>query len=152
MSEHDRLRDLLGVYVLGGLSAGERADVDDHLAECDRCRDDLVELAPIPGLLSQVQLDDLETPSPPDPDAVVAAARADLDRLRASRARWRRATGLAAAVALLALGASLILEPGRSDPAQRETVALVLDAAPTVGGSITVEERGWGTYVHVALK
>jgi hypothetical protein len=152
MNEHDRLRDLLGVYVLGGLSAAERAEVDDHLSGCARCRDDLVELAPIPGLLSQVRLGDLEASPPPDPDVVVAGARADLDRLRASRARWRRAAGIAAAVALVAVGASLVLEPGRSDPAERETVALVLDAGPTVGGSISVEERAWGSYVHVSLE
>jgi len=38
-------------YVLGALSPGERQSFEEHLAGCVGCRDDLVTIAALPGLL-----------------------------------------------------------------------------------------------------
>ncbi len=47
----------LGVYVLGAIGAADRSAVDTHLACCADCRDELAELAGLPGLLSRVATD-----------------------------------------------------------------------------------------------
>jgi len=44
----------LGVYVLGAAEHDERRKVEAHLPHCQSCRDELVRLAPIPGLLAAV--------------------------------------------------------------------------------------------------
>lgn len=36
-AEHEELRDSLGLYVLGGLTAADRAEVEVHLATCEEC-------------------------------------------------------------------------------------------------------------------
>jgi anti-sigma factor RsiW len=46
----------LGAYVLGAIGPGERAQVDEHLAACLRCREKLAGLAGLPGLLRRVPL------------------------------------------------------------------------------------------------
>ncbi|HTX83832.1 MAG TPA: zf-HC2 domain-containing protein [Streptosporangiaceae bacterium] len=43
----------LGVYVLGVIGSADRSVVDAHLACCADCRDELAELAGLPGLLSR---------------------------------------------------------------------------------------------------
>ena len=54
-----RIRQELGVYVLGAIEPGQRAVVGRHLAACPRCRAELAELAELPGLLRRVPADDL---------------------------------------------------------------------------------------------
>jgi anti-sigma factor RsiW len=48
----------LGVYVLGVIGSADRIAVDAHLACCADCRDELAELAGLPGLLSRATLDE----------------------------------------------------------------------------------------------
>jgi anti-sigma factor RsiW len=50
----------LGVYVLGAIGTADRGAVDAHLASCAACRDELVGLACLPGLLSRVTADEAE--------------------------------------------------------------------------------------------
>jgi len=52
----DMMRINLGAYVLGALEAAERAQTETHLATCQACRDELVHLAGLPGLLSRLTL------------------------------------------------------------------------------------------------
>lgn len=111
-----QVRHELGVYVLGAIGPGDRARVEQHLAACPRCREELAGLAGLPGLLRRV---------PPDgamqawaDDTSGARAGPALDRLtgRMSRIRLRRrltavaaalAVGLAAATGLQVLHAHL---------------------------------------------
>jgi predicted anti-sigma-YlaC factor YlaD len=98
----------LGAYVVGALDHTERAELEAHLAYCPMCRDELAELAPLPGLLSRLTVDEAVAGPPAldiaDPDGamldrLLAAAR---ERRRASRTSWVAA---AAAVVIL-VGAS----------------------------------------------
>jgi hypothetical protein len=50
----------LGVYLLGALEPEERSAFETHLSGCDACRTELVRLAPLPGLLNQITLDDFD--------------------------------------------------------------------------------------------
>jgi predicted lipoprotein with Yx(FWY)xxD motif len=45
------IRVQLGVYVVGAITPADRAPVVRHLATCPNCRDELVGLAALPGLL-----------------------------------------------------------------------------------------------------
>jgi hypothetical protein len=48
------------VYVLGALTARERYRFERHLRGCPTCRDELVWLAGMPGLLRRLSLADAE--------------------------------------------------------------------------------------------
>jgi anti-sigma factor RsiW len=54
----------LGVYLLGAIEAVGRSAVDAHLAICAACRDELAELADLPGLLSRVTADEADSLAP----------------------------------------------------------------------------------------
>ena len=45
------IRVQLGIYVFGAITPADRALVVRHLATCPNCRDELVGLAALPGLL-----------------------------------------------------------------------------------------------------
>ena len=95
----------LGAYLLGALDPRERAEVEHHLSECRRCRDELAELAPLPGLMSRITLDEAISGPPPIDDAM-------LERLLVAATSERRTAGvrrrfLAAAAAVVLVGGPL---------------------------------------------
>jgi putative zinc finger protein len=93
----------LGAYVIGSLEPAERADLEAHLAMCPACRDELAELAPLPGLLSRLSVEEALTGPPPVDDAMLERllAAAQRERRRVARGRWLAA---AAAVVVLVAG------------------------------------------------
>jgi len=68
----------LGAYLLGALDPAERAAMESHVADCPDCRRELLELAPLPGLLRHTPFDELPQGAPPDP-----AERLPVERLPA---------------------------------------------------------------------
>src|SRR5215475_3863578 len=94
----------LGVYVLGAVERDERRKIEAHLPHCQLCRDELIRLAPIPGLLAAVppqapqrlQHDEAVWAS----SQVIAARAGDLGRNQ--RAGRLRAAGLAGSLAAAA--------------------------------------------------
>ena len=105
-----QVRNELGVYVLGAIGPAERARVDQHLAACPRCREELAGLAGLPGLLRRV---------PPDvamqawaDDTSGARPGPPLDRLisRMSRIRLRRRLTAVAAALVVGLAAATGLQ------------------------------------------
>jgi hypothetical protein len=73
----------LGAYVLGALEREERAGLEAHLETCDICREELDRLAPLPGLLSRLTVEEaevLETALGPEgPDPAEAGSSAPLE-------------------------------------------------------------------------
>jgi Putative zinc-finger len=63
-------RQALGVYVLGAIDPAERALVDEHVASCRDCRDELDGLAGLPDLLLRVGADELGRISLEDAEAL----------------------------------------------------------------------------------
>jgi len=53
-----------GPYVLGALLSAERENYERHLATCSECRNDVAELAVLPGLLGRLDLATVEGLSP----------------------------------------------------------------------------------------
>ena len=107
------IRHSLGVYVLGAIEPGERAQVDEHLATCADCREELASLAGLPALLRRVPTAEAERLAVADqadsatgetpPDHLLPSLLARTTQARRVR-RWRELAA-AAAVAVLALGA-----------------------------------------------
>lgn len=64
----------LGAYVLGALERAERAGLEAHLETCEVCREELDRLAPLPGLLSRLTLDEAEVLATAEPGPAAGAA------------------------------------------------------------------------------
>lgn len=152
---HEELRLSLGSYVLGSLAPADRAAVDAHLTGCASCREELASYAALPALMSRVNLDQVRQPAPPVPPAVlnralgaVAVAQdAQVIQLR----RWRTATALAVAAALIV---AVLLGP----PAIRSWTQSVPDGTPLVAavgvsasGSASLQPKPWGTAITLQL-
>jgi len=95
----------LGAYLLGALDPRERAEVELHLTECRRCRDEVADLAPLPGLMSRITVEEAVSGPPPVDDAM-------LERLLTAATRERRTSAvrlrlLAAAAAVVLIGGSV---------------------------------------------
>jgi anti-sigma-K factor RskA len=152
-----------GAYVLGALSPTERASYERHLAGCATCREEVGEVAVLPGLLGRLDSAGIEqiasAPSSESrmPDLIDAVTRSRRrDRMRR---RWRTA-GSALAAACLALfvglGAGMLRTTTPDTPDSGiELVAMrsVIQDAP-VSAEIGLTTTKWGTEItmHCAYK
>ena len=159
------IKQALGVYVLGAIDPAERARVDEHLATCADCREELASLAGLPAMLRKVPVieaerlaaaeQDPELTGGPSPEMLTSllGRTANVRRIR----RWR---GLAAAAAV-ALGAvaggaavTSALQPSGSHPpshVQLTTWRQTSGTGPALGAHLIVRYRNqpWGTQMEV---
>ena len=105
-------RPSLGVYVLGAIEPAERTLVDNHLATCRDCRDELAGLAGLPALLARVSPEEVSRITADDVQPVVDERPSEdllgtVIDLAAARRRKNnlRYIGAAAAAAAIAVGA-----------------------------------------------
>lgn len=144
-----------GAYVLGALSPEDRVAFERHLPGCDTCALSVRQLAGLPGLLARVPVEilDPEQPPVPVPETLLPA----LVR-RARRTQRRRAWitgGLAAAAAVVALGAVGVAtlggddDPGTAAPSSGPTTATPTLMTPVgnepISGWLSLTQVGWGT-------
>lgn len=134
MSAEAHDAQMLGAYVLETLDPDERRDVDAHLAECEICRADLVELEAVKDVLQDIPPEALMH-GPPDADLVLQRTlrqvREEVSKEVSSAARRRWVPAVAAAAVLLAgaIGGGVALGRGTAP----EPVAQVPPSpAPTV--------------------
>jgi len=92
----------LGAYLLGALDPRERAEVEHHLSGCRRCRDELADLAALPGLMSRITVDEAISGPPPVDDAMLERLLTAATRERRTAVVRRRLLAVAAAVVLVA--------------------------------------------------
>lgn len=139
----------LGAYLLGTISPTERGAVDLHLPTCSTCRDEVVSLASLPGLLCRVAAEDLDDLRPPVPVPAPTAPP-----VHAGRRRGRRGVIAAVAVGLAGVGLAGVLtlvtigEPTWPEPA---AVFAATDTTSQVQASATLMSRPWGTQVQLQL-
>ena len=155
--DHVHELEAVGLLVAGALTPTERLEVERHLRLCELCRDELVEVAALPGLLRRVADDGGAAAGPTLAVTGSATARARLVTAAQTtmRRRRRRQSVLASAVLLpIALGATLLVGPlGQRESAGPELVAMQrADAAVQVDGSLATEGRSWGTEVTVQMR
>ena len=147
----------LGSYVVGALDPDERITVEQHLESCPVCRDELSELAGLPGLLARVDVNDvLEGEPAPPPELLDRLLAAAADENRA--ARRRRFMVAAAAVAIASAGAAAAAAQiaeghSTSSPAATAHVRVLTgsDATTHVAARISEQAKNWGTAVRVQL-
>lgn len=156
-------RQSLGVYVLGAIGPAERAQVEEHLATCPECREELAGLAGLPALLRRVPVAEAERLVDPEPAAAPGERllRSLLERAtRVRRARRWRGLAAAAAVVLVAVGggaaADSALQPAASPPSRH--VPHSWQTATTTnsvsGARITVQYAAippWGTVMNIRV-
>ena len=146
----------LGAYVLGALEDRERDRVDDHVAGCPACREELETLIPVRSYLARVsteELLELDAPAPP----VALRTRLRI-AVRAERRRTlRRRTAAVAALAAVVMAAAVAWRAGEGRPAaDRPPVvagpaATAADAGTGVRATVAATQRPWGTELRVRL-
>lgn len=124
----------VGAYLFGSLDLKERSAFERHLSGCDACQAEMLRLAPLPGLLGRLSLEDVENldeiPSyPPKPHH-----------------QRRVLIACAAVLVLLALvGGILFLRPS---PAPTWAAQ---DQGTGVDASVSMVTKSWGTEMWFKL-
>ena len=145
-------------YVLGALSPAERREFEDHLKGCAACASSVGELAGLPGLMSQVSVEELtaEVEAPPE-TLLPSLARA----VRRERARRRLTFGTAAVAAacLVAVGAvaligpdsptRLPIAPSASTASGSANLTLSAVVPSPVTASARLVDMAWGTRIDL---
>jgi Putative zinc-finger len=145
----------LGAYVLGALEREERSGLEAHLETCGICRDELDRLAPLPGLLSRLTIDEAEvlaTAEPESPKSPAPLERALFDVARERRrSRLMRVAAIAAAlvVAAVAVVSGPLFGGGVDEPAP--LTAAASDPGTGVQGSAELSREPWGTRLELSL-
>jgi hypothetical protein len=146
----------LGVYLLGALEPVQRAEVDQHLRICPRCREQLASLAALPALLRRIP--DAQTVLG-EPGSAAQPARTGPDQLIHEVARHRRrtraATAAAAAAGLItvtAVTASLSDHSGAQPTAQTWDATVQSGSSATgVWAQVRYAPRAWGTELETRI-
>lgn len=145
-AEHERYADWDAAYALGALSATERAEFEEHLAGCDRCREAVAELTSTVFALARVSAEDAQRIADQDADGaapvrVLAAARA---RRRTRRRAVTWIVGAAAAVVVAVVVSVALLVPRPAEAVALEPVG----GAPVVA-TVALTSVPWGTKLDV---
>ena len=145
--EHRALRELIGAYVLGGLTDAERLSLQAHLDGCAECRAEVEELAPVVTALRGVDPDVLDTTTAPPPalgEAILASVREGSRRQDRDRLLRRAGAGLLAAAVLVGVFfLGVRLAPAPTTP---PVIAMAVDRVATgVQAEAGLVRHTWGT-------
>jgi hypothetical protein len=151
-------RNELGVYVLGAIGPAERAQVDQHLAGCPWCREELAGLAALPGLLHRVPPDVALRAWTDDPRGPLPGPPVDRLIRRVAAIRRRRRLMAAAAALLIGLAAATGLHVIQGRPASTAAAAprwtdTATGASAATGARATVRyaAQPWGAELEVRV-
>ena len=158
----EHLRTAIGAYALGALDPDEAAAIRRHLEDCEKCRAEYDELAPLPGLLSLADgaEEAVEKPlSPAFEERLLDAFARDRASSPRRRLRWRLprrrwlavgAVGLAA-IAAAAVGVTLLDDDG--PPARRYALTFQnVNGPPSAQAAANLESSDAGTRVHLIVR
>ena len=149
------------VYVLGALSAAERAEYERHLPGCEECSRAVRELAGLPGLLSKVPLEVVEPPGEHEPvpetllPAVVSEARRSLRRRRSAIVVTVAAAAAVVVVAVTGVVVATLDDDGppAAAPSAAQSTAPPVEmeslGAGWVTGWVSLTEVKWGTRIDL---
>lgn len=154
--DHRSVREMLGAFVLGHLSASEETAIRAHLDGCPDCRRDLAEIAPVAHELAVVDLDRVSAAPTPSPDlghriqAAVSRERHRRDQL----ARRRHVLLAAAAVLVVLLVGGIGLKIGQelSDAPVATAPIEAVEVRSRLGGvqaSAGVVAHTWGVEIKL---
>jgi hypothetical protein len=146
----------LGAYVLGALDERERDRIDDHVAGCDRCREELEALMPVGSYLARASAEELLAlgrPPVAPPAALQARVRAAVraERRRVVRRRLAAVAALAAAVALAVVALPAGEERPARPPVATTQATAAADQRTGVRATVAATPRAWGTELRVRV-
>ncbi len=153
MSEHPETRNLLGPYVMGALDSQEERIVEEHLQECEDCREEEQDLRLVHERLADLAYA-TEKPPPELRDRVVAGMTHGLPHGMPRREQRRRVppwAAVAAALCVLAL-LGVVFASGVSDLFAPETATTTLrptELAPEAGGELRIERTSANTQAEL---
>jgi predicted anti-sigma-YlaC factor YlaD len=163
MTEHDEIRESLGVYVLGALGTAETAEVTAHLDGCESCRLDYSRLAGLPDALALVPPEAWKPAPPSDLLLGRLLTRLSAEQQTDRRAQRRRlvAGSVAAAVAAAIIGGASVTwlrtatDSSAANPDTAQTAASWrlsgTSADGEIWGSVTVIPVAWGSRMELRL-
>ncbi|MET9630872.1 zf-HC2 domain-containing protein [Lentzea sp. NPDC006480] len=125
----------VGAYLFGSLDLKERSAFERHLTGCDACQAEMLRLAPLPGLLGRLSLEDVENlddipECPPEPN----------------RHRHRVLIACAAVLVVLALAGGIFFL--KAPPAPTWAAQ---DQETGIEASVAMVTRSWGTEMRFKL-
>ncbi|MEU8251280.1 zf-HC2 domain-containing protein [Nonomuraea sp. NPDC048916] len=144
----EEVRLTLGAHALGALDPDEALQVDLHLATCEVCGAELLELEGVSAFLGKVSERDVEL--------VASPPRQVLDRLLNARAkrhrRGRVLLAVAASVAVLAVGGTVWTASARQ--ASQEATSAAAPAPETAGDTAARADQAdqAETKIHIELQ
>lgn len=150
-------RELLGVYVVGAIEPGERAEVDAHLNQCYECREELAGLAPLTAMLHRVPVEEAERIALGAAEDVYDEPPPDmLDSLlsqvgRRRRARRFRAMFTAAAAILIAVGGAAAVTQSLAPDHQHAKFDTATASRGVLGATVRYGQSSWGTSMSVQV-
>ena len=168
-AEHDELRRLLGGYLLGGLDEADLDRLDAHLRDCDECRREVDELAPVPELLkslpetrragddgAEAPVSLASRPSAENIENLLRKMRAERSREnRRARVRWLAAAAVVLVAAAIGFGVVRGSRPGQAPEAlpSPQLVTAQFEAAEGSGmtGEATLTPKTWGVSVSLEV-
>jgi Putative zinc-finger len=146
-------REYVAAYVLDALEPDESARLQEHLATCAACQEELAAVAWIPPLLPLVdaaEVERLDGASEEPPPRLLERLIAEIAR-EARTPRGRRVTAMIGAAALL-LGAGGLSTTARLSSGHHQTSTIeAVDARTHVRAAVTVSGRSWGTQLGLTL-
>jgi hypothetical protein len=145
----------LGAYVLGAIDERERDRIDEHVAGCARCRDELEALMPLGSYLAHGTPEELLAL---DGSAVTPQTALQARLRSAARARRRRLVRrrLAAAAALAVAALAVVVWRAGEEPrvpalaASAEATAAA-DTGTGVRATVVATPRAWGSELRVRV-
>lgn len=131
----------IGAHLLGALEPGESLELERHYRTCPHCRDELILLAPLPGLLHRVSPEDTGPPPAPAPPP----ARHRPHRLRTAAVTLTLLT--VAGLAGYTTGQRTSLTPTAATVSWSHTTS----ATPGIRATADLTTQPWGTQVRLHL-
>jgi anti-sigma-K factor RskA len=136
MSDHLDTRNLLGPYVMGALEPREEREVEEHLKDCESCREEAQDLR-----LAHEQLADLAYITEAPPPDLKGRVVAGIPR-RESRRVPSWLTAVAAAFCVLAVLGALLTPDLFGGGALAAATLSPTDRAPDAGGEVSIQGAG----------
>jgi hypothetical protein len=136
----------LGCYVLGSLDPAERAEVEEHLSDCEVCRAELVNLAGLPGLLSRVSPQEAAAGLPETPPRLLEG----LLTRAAEQRRTSRHRLIAAAAALILVAGGIAGGVELAHPSSGRAATTIASDGP-VHVSVRLMGTSTGTKITLSL-
>ncbi|HET7074665.1 MAG TPA: zf-HC2 domain-containing protein [Mycobacterium sp.] len=147
-------------YVLGSLSASDRREFEEHMANCPACREAVADMSGVPALLSRLDRAEVAAINgraeslPETPALSPELLPSLLATVRWRRRRTRVATWVAsaAAAAVLGIGVFVGVQGYTSAPAQQVTASsqpMVQVGTNLLASTVQLSSQHWGTSINL---